>query len=172
MIRTGIDALRSAQLDFLVSDATYRRGAEARSVKAVVGRTVFRSMTEYGAWVRTETRDFIIPAGQLDLERPLPKGDKGAYEVHGRRSMSAETEKAHGAGMPPGFPELWESVTRARMDIAELKGMVKMHFSDTPPCATATGLQKTLHAAMGAAIISLLSAVGTLIFELVRYAHG
>ena len=83
--------------------------------------------------------------------------------------MSAETEKAHGAGMPPGFPELWESVTRARMDIAELKGMVKMHFSDkahhTPPCATATGLQN-------AAIISLLSAVGTLIFELVRYAHG
>ena len=54
--------------------------------------------------------------------------------------MSAENEKAHGAGMPPGFPELWESVTRARMDIAELKGMVKMHFSDkahhTPPCAT------------------------------------
>ena len=46
MIRTGIDALRSAQLDFLVSDATYRRGAETRSVKAVVGRTVFRSMTE------------------------------------------------------------------------------------------------------------------------------
>ena len=90
--------------------------------------------------------------------------------------MSAESEKAHGAGMPPGFPELWESVTRARMDIAELKGMVKMHFADgahhTPPCATATGLQKTLHAAMGAAIISLLSAVGTLIFELVRYAHG
>ena len=90
--------------------------------------------------------------------------------------MSAETEKAHNAGMPPGFPELWEGLTRARMDIAELKGMVNMHFADkahhTPPCATATGLQKTLHAAMGAAIISLLSAVGTLIFELVRYAHG
>ena len=68
MIRTGIDALRSAQLDFLVSDATYRRGAEAWSVKVVVGRTVFRSMTEYGAWVRTETRDFIIPAGQLGIE--------------------------------------------------------------------------------------------------------
>ena len=55
--------------------------------------------------------------------------------------MSAETERSHDAGMPPGFPELWESVTRARMDIAELKGMVKMHFADgahhTPPCATA-----------------------------------
>lgn len=78
--------------------------------------------------------------------------------------------------MPPGFPELWEGLMRARMDIAELKGMVKMHFGDashhTPPCATASGLQKTLHAAMGAAIISLLSAVGSLLFEIVRYAHG
>lgn len=78
--------------------------------------------------------------------------------------------------MPPGFPELWEGMSRARMDIAELKGMIKMHFRDgvhhTPPCATAEGLQKTLHAAMGAAIISLLSAVGCLIFEIVRYAHG
>ena len=78
--------------------------------------------------------------------------------------------------MPPGFPELWEGMSRARMDIAELKGMIKMHFRDgvhhTPPCATAEGLQKTLHAAMGAAIISLLSAVGCLIFEIVRCSHG
>ena len=78
--------------------------------------------------------------------------------------------------MPPGFPELWEGMSRARRDIAELKGMIKMHFRDgvhhTPPCATAEGLQKTLHAAMGAAIISLLSAVGCLIFEIVRYSHG
>lgn len=78
--------------------------------------------------------------------------------------------------MPPGFPELWESITHARMDIAELKGMIAMHFKDgthhSPPCSTAQGLQKTLHAAMGAAIISLLSAVGCLIMELVRYSHG
>ena len=78
--------------------------------------------------------------------------------------------------MPPGFPELWEGLSRARKDIAELKGMIKMHFKDgvhhSPPCATAEGLQKTLHAAMGAAIISLLSAVGCLIFEIVRFSHG
>ena len=52
-----------------------------------------------------------------------------------------------------------------------------MHFADTahhtPPCATAAGLQKTLHAAMGAAIIALLSAVGTLVFEIVKgMSHG
>ena len=83
----------------------------------------------------------------------------------------AANEQQH-AEMPPGFPELWEGLTRARMDIAELKGMVKMHFADgahhTPPCSTATGLQKTLPAAMGAAIISLLSAVATLVFEVVK----
>ena len=85
-------------------------------------------------------------------------------------------EKTQPAEMPPGAPELWENVTHARMDIAELKGMIKMHFRDgvhhTPPCATAEGLQKTLHTAMGAAIISLLSAVGCLVLELVRYAHA
>ena len=78
--------------------------------------------------------------------------------------------------MPPGNAELWENVTHARMDIAELKGMIKMHFKDgvhhNPPRATAEGLQKTLHAAMGSAIIALLSAVGCLIIELVRFTHG
>ena len=38
-------------------------------------------------------------------------------------------------------------------------------------CATAAGLQKTLHTATGAVIISLFSVVGTLIFELVRVMH-
>ena len=87
--------------------------------------------------------------------------------------MSNEKQSAE---MPPGTPELWENVTHARMDIAELNGMIKMPFRagahHTPPCATAEGLQKTLHAAMGSAIIALLSAVGCLILELVRYAHG
>ena len=41
-----------------------------------------------------------------------------------------------------------------------------------PPCATAAGLQKTLHAAMGAAIISLLSAIGVLIFEIIKGMSG
>ena len=84
MIRTGIDALRAVQLDFLVSDATYRRGAEARSVKAVVGRTVFRSTDESGIWTRVETRDFIVPKELLPSEPQV--GDEveflgGTYEV-------------------------------------------------------------------------------------------
>jgi hypothetical protein len=54
--------------------------------------------------------------------------------------------------------------------------MIKMHFADpkhhTPPCSTAAGLQKMLYTAMGAAILSLLSAVGGLIMQVVRYSHG
>ena len=84
MIRTGIDALRASQLAVLAVDATYRRGAEERRVKAVVGRTVFRTVNEYGAWVRTEARDFIIPSDQLDLEPQTGDEvvfDGGVYEV-------------------------------------------------------------------------------------------
>ena len=84
MIRSGIDALRTSQIDVLAVDVTYRRGTEERRVRAVVGRTVFRSQNDYGAWVRTETRDFIIPAGDLDLE-PMTGDevvfDGGVYEV-------------------------------------------------------------------------------------------
>jgi hypothetical protein len=86
------------------------------------------------------------------------------------------SEREQPAEMPPGFTELWENVTHSRMDVAELKGMIRMHFKDgvhhTPPCATAEGLQKTLRAATGAAILSLLSAVGCLVLELVRCWHG
>lgn len=84
MIRTGIDALRTAQLDFLATGATYRRDGETRSVKAVPGRTVFRSVNEYGAWVRTETMDFVIPASELGLEPRTGDEivfDGGVYEV-------------------------------------------------------------------------------------------
>lgn len=68
MIRSGIALLRAAQLDALASDAVYRRGTESKAIRAVAGRTLFRSMNHNGIWTRTETWDFIVPAGQLDLE--------------------------------------------------------------------------------------------------------
>ena len=78
MIKTGMDALRAAQIDALATDAVYRRGADERSVKAVLGRTVFRSQNDYGAWVRTESRDFIVTAEQLDIEPQA--GDEIVYQ--------------------------------------------------------------------------------------------
>jgi uncharacterized ferritin-like protein (DUF455 family) len=58
-------------------------------------------------------------------------------------------------GDVPSHAELWEAINQSRMDIAELKGMVSMHFRDGehhyPPCKAAANMQKTMLSAVGAA---------------------
>ena len=69
MIQSGIGHLRAIQMQCLASEVGYRPlGGEALSIKAVVGRTVFRSTDESGIWTRVETRDFIVPKEYLPLE--------------------------------------------------------------------------------------------------------
>jgi len=61
MLRKAIDALRGAETDWFGEAVTYRpAGGVAYAATAVPGRTVFRQRNEYGAYVRTETRDFIV----------------------------------------------------------------------------------------------------------------
>ena len=85
MIRSGIEHLRAVQMQSLASEVVYRRlGGAALSVKAVVGRTVFRSTDADGIWTRVETRDFIVPRDLLPFEPQV--GDEveflgGTYEV-------------------------------------------------------------------------------------------
>ena len=85
MIQSGIGHLRAIQMANIASDVVYRRlGGEALSVKAVVGRTVFRSADVDGIWTRVETRDFIVGKGQIDFEPQV--GDEieflgNTYEV-------------------------------------------------------------------------------------------
>ena len=75
-------------------------------------------------------------------------------------------------GDVPSHAELWEAINQSRMDIAELKGMVSMHFRDGehhyPPCKAAANMQKPMLSAVGAAVLALLAAVGALVMELVR----
>lgn len=70
----------------------------------------------------------------------------------------------------PDNHTIWDAVMQSRMDIAELKGMLTMHFRDGehhhPPCAPAAHLQRTLLAAAGASALALLSAVVTLFVAL------
>ena len=69
--------------------------------------------------------------------------------------------------MPDHEDSIYESVNRCRMDIAELRGMITMHFRDGehhhPPCVPAQQMQKTLLTATGAAVLSLVSALGLLL---------
>ena len=76
--------------------------------------------------------------------------------------------------MPEHEESIYESVNRCRMDIAELRGMITMHFRDGehhhPPCVPAQQMQRTLLTATGAAVLSLVSALGLLLTEFVK--HG
>ncbi len=73
----------------------------------------------------------------------------------------------------PDSKSIWDSVMASRLELAELKGMITMHFKDGehhhPPCAPAAHLQKTMMTAAGASILALLSALGSIALELMKH---
>ena len=84
MLEQAMKALRLVQNEVLSKEVTYRHGTETVVVRAVPGQTLFRAENEYGQWVRTQRRDFIIRADQLDA--PPERGDVivfdgGEFEV-------------------------------------------------------------------------------------------
>ena len=78
VLRKAIDALRASEERWFGEEIGYvPLGGTSYRVTAVPGRTVFRQQNEYGAFVRTETRDFIVRREQLAAEPQ--KGDEIAY---------------------------------------------------------------------------------------------
>jgi hypothetical protein len=73
----------------------------------------------------------------------------------------------------PDSKSIWDSVMASRLELAELKGMITMHFKDGehhhPPCAPAAHLQKTMMTAAGASVLALLSALGSIALELMKH---
>ncbi len=73
----------------------------------------------------------------------------------------------------PDNKTIWDAVMQARMDLAELKGMMTMHLREGehhhPPCAPAANMQRTMLTAAGASILALLSALGSIVMELLRH---
>lgn len=71
----------------------------------------------------------------------------------------------------PDHRDLWDALNQARLELAELKGMLKMHFADGqhhyPPCKPAADLQKTMLSAMGAAVLALIAAIGNIVMEFI-----
>ena len=72
----------------------------------------------------------------------------------------------------PDTRDLWHEVNQARLDIAELRGMLNMHFGSGqhhfPPCKPAAELQKTMLSTLAAAVIALIAAMGHIFMELMR----
>lgn len=73
----------------------------------------------------------------------------------------------------PDSKSIWDSVMASRLELAELKGMITMHFKDGehhhPPCAPAAHLQKTMMTAAGASVLALLSALGSIALEFMKH---
>lgn len=68
---------------------------------------------------------------------------------------------------------LWNVVNDARTDISEIKAMLKMHLDErnlhhVPPCKAMLCMQKMLFSAAGAAILALLTAIGSIIANVIR----
>ena len=72
----------------------------------------------------------------------------------------------------PDTRDLWHEVNQARLDIAELRGMLNMHFGSGqhhyPPCKPAAELQKTMLSTLAAAVIALIAAMGNIFMALMR----
>ena len=72
----------------------------------------------------------------------------------------------------PDTRDLWHEVNQARLDIAELRGMLNMHFGSGqhhyPPCKPAAELQKTMLSTLAAAVIALIAAMGNIFMVLMR----
>jgi hypothetical protein len=69
--------------------------------------------------------------------------------------------------------DLWIVVNEVRRDLAEVKGMLKMHISDPnihhhSPCQPVEEMRRTILTSAGAAILALLAAIGSIIASIVR----
>jgi hypothetical protein len=73
----------------------------------------------------------------------------------------------------PDLRDVWNAVNEMRQSLAEMKGMLKVHFSDKnihhhPPCHPAEEMRKAMLSAAGAAVLALLAAVGSIITSILR----
>lgn len=70
--------LEAQRLKELSVPAVYvRRDGTRLEVNATLGRTLFRAEDQYGATVRTESRDFLVAASELEGEPE--RGDSIVY---------------------------------------------------------------------------------------------
>ena len=62
-------AMQAAAFNYAAVTVSYRRGENivAASIPAKLGKTLFRAENEFGVTVRTEQRDFIVRASDLNV---------------------------------------------------------------------------------------------------------
>jgi len=102
LLQRSSDWLEGMREKHRAIQAEYRRGAEAISVPATVGRTVFQVSREYGLFERHESRDYLVSAEHLVLagSAALPQRGDVIRETDGARTYEYEV-------MAPGSEPCW-----------------------------------------------------------------
>lgn len=94
--------LAAKRLEFMSQYVNYTRGVVTVQVRATIGRTIFEQIDSQGVVERTESRDFLIPAGDLVLNgaASLPVPHDRIAETQGAVTYTYEV-------MAPGAEPCW-----------------------------------------------------------------
>ncbi|MGH7143111.1 MAG: hypothetical protein ACREJ2_03135 [Planctomycetota bacterium] len=98
LLADGSAWLESQRTAHLSGPVVYRRGADAVTVQATIGRTVFRVDKGYGITERTEARDFLILVADLVLNAVAiqPKAGDQVIETAGVKLFTYEVMSPDG----------------------------------------------------------------------------
>jgi hypothetical protein len=101
LLEKGAAFLNDQRHKHMSRAVVYQRGAEAREVQASIGRTEFEHADDAGLIHRTESRDFLIRAADLDLGAgPIqPRAGDQVRETAGAQVLVYEVNAP--GGQPP-----------------------------------------------------------------------
>ena len=92
LLQQGASWLDDQRHTHMARTVVYVRGGESVEVQATIGRTVFEQTDEYGVAHKTESRDYLIRAGDLVLggSATLPKRGDQIRETDGEVTLVYE----------------------------------------------------------------------------------
>ena len=97
LLENAAEWLESQRIRELSVPIVYqRRGGETLNIPATPGRTLFRSENEYGVTIRTETRDFLIAAEELETISGALRDSGDVEKYHVCKTCAAWLEENTG----------------------------------------------------------------------------
>lgn len=87
LLQRGMDWLAGQMKEHASQSVLYVRGEQSVSVPATIGRTDFEVADAYGVMQHVVSRDYLIPAGDLNLNGhpALPQRGDGIHETRNGR---------------------------------------------------------------------------------------
>ena len=100
LLKQGAAWLARTQARHAAEVVTYLRGEASVRVRATVGRSEFEVDDGAGTLTRSQTRDYLVPAGELVLDGAATEPQPGDRIVEG----PLDAGQAYEVRPPPGVP--------------------------------------------------------------------